>query len=155
MRSRSLVPLALSALLLTAGCLGAPDDGGSTDGGAADAGPTGGDADAGVTGPFASCAEVPADACFSNADCATDLRCSDVGTPDLPVPCCVGGARGTVAAGETCTSSDDCESGVCIGGDASSGCSMRCEVDADCPVGMQRCYPIAMETTSESWCFPE
>lgn len=111
-------------------------------------------------GPVASCAEAPAGAteCFSNDDCAAERTCRNVGTSDLPVPCCVPGARGNLPAGAPCepaTGEADCASSICIEGDTGAFCSAICADETDCPEGMRVCQPIAFSGSDESWCFPE
>ena len=107
------------------------------------------------------CSEVSAQDCFSNFDCPDDMRCENIGAnPDLEVPCCVEGERGSGEGGSTCTAALDCESGVCIEGDDAGQCSVMCEIDEErcpngcddsCPEGMQRCIDFGVGP----WCFPE
>ncbi len=137
----------------------ATTDTGALDTGALDTGTVDADAlDAGAdTGPVQSCDEIGASACFSNYDCAQSERCDNVGTADAPVACCVSGARGTKAAGDTCTEADDgpeCASGICITGNSSSLCSTTCTTADDCPAGMKTCQAIAFSGSNDKWCFP-
>jgi len=90
--------------------------------------------------------------CFSNNDCPADMICENLGASDIDaVPCCIAGTRGTGAAGTACTAAADCVTAVCIEGDTAQLCSDTCELDTDCPVGMQRCISLG----GEGWCFPE
>jgi hypothetical protein len=137
----------------------APADAAPADAAPADAAP----ADA-APGPdahlvVASCAEAGASDCFSSYDCVPERRCQNLGTELDPVPCCVPGARGTAAAGESCAAATGeltCASAICIEGATSSLCSTICGGDAGpCPGNMPTCMPIAFSGSDDSWCFPE
>lgn len=106
-------------------------------------------------GLVTSCAAIGSKECFANLECAADRRCKNVGTASDPIACCVPGLRGTKAAGELCTSEDDCASAVCIAKSGASRCSKDCASVADCPTGMKDCKAIAMSGSSRKWCFPE
>lgn len=132
----------------------------------ADGGPGAGDAaagdastpDAAAQGPFASCAEIPADACFANPDCPADRLCRSVGASVGEVVCCVVGPRGEVAAGEPCDveqGETQCASAICIEVNGTALCSKTCTSPADCPASMQRCMFIAFSESNDMWCFPE
>ena len=105
--------------------------------------------------PPQKCSDLPADDCFSNFDCnkATD-RCDNVGTENMPLACCVPGARGTSKPGDACTDSNECESGVCIEGNGKQLCSGTCKDKTDCPDGMKDCKHIAFSSSPDDWCFP-
>jgi len=106
-------------------------------------------------GVVTSCASIASKECFANLECAAAERCRNVGTAIDPVACCVPGPRGTKAAGELCSSEDDCASGVCIAKSGPSRCSKDCASAADCPTGMKECIAIAMSGSPLKWCFPE
>jgi hypothetical protein len=106
-------------------------------------------------GPVTNCNQIPSTECFANHECPPDERCQNVGTTNNEVPCCVPGARGTLAAGEVCQTEFDCESGICITGTGSGYCSKTCNSVADCPANMQLCQFIAFSTSNDQWCFPQ
>ncbi|MBI5534324.1 MAG: hypothetical protein HY898_16490 [Deltaproteobacteria bacterium] len=108
-----------------------------------------------ASAPVSSCSEIAGSKdCFANKDCPADRKCANAGTETNPVPCCVVGARGTGAAGQTCAGENDCESGVCIAGSGPYMCSKDCTSAADCPDGMKDCKEIAFSGSADKWCFP-
>ncbi len=149
--------LALLLCLFSVACPlvegGDPPDGGDLgDGGELDGG------DGGPPGPFVTCAEGALNECFSNQDCLLDDFCLDVGEAPNFVPCCIPGARGTLAAGENCdplTGQSECASSLCLEGTAGIRCTETCSSDAECPVGMQKCTFIAFSGSNDRWCLFE
>jgi hypothetical protein len=106
-----------------------------------------------------SCDELGANTCFANTDCAENARCQNVGPDDLPVACCVPGARGTLAVGEPCnteTGELECASALCVTiNDSMQGvCSGACADESECPESAPQCIPIAFSGSELNWCFP-
>ena len=109
--------------------------------------------------PVSSCDEFESTACFANDECASDARCQNVGSDDVPIACCVAGARGTLMTGERCSTADGqltCASSLCISlEDADQGwCSGACLTPDDCPAQLPRCISIAFSGSDTMWCFP-
>lgn len=134
----------------TAGAAGGAGEDAGTDAAVEIDGSSGASGEDAAVGPVGSCSELSTTDCFSNLDCPAEQRCQNAGTELDPVPCCVPGARGTGAAGTSCTLELDCESAVCIEG----LCSKTCTKDEDCPAGMKSCIPIAFSGSDDNWCFP-
>jgi len=134
----------------TAGAAGGAGEDAGTDAAVEIDGSSGASGEDAAVGPVGSCSELSTTDCFSNLDCPAERRCQNAGTELDPVPCCVPGARGTGAAGTSCTLELDCESAVCIEG----LCSKTCTKDEDCPEGMKSCIPIAFSGSDDNWCFP-
>jgi len=134
----------------TAGAAGGAGEDAGTDAAVEIDGSSGASGEDAAVGPVSSCSELSTTDCFSNLDCPAERRCQNAGTELDPVPCCVPGARGTGAAGTSCTLELDCESAVCIEG----LCSKTCTKDEDCPEGMKSCIPIAFSGSDDNWCFP-
>jgi hypothetical protein len=89
--------------------------------------------DAGLPDAGRSCVAQTDCPCFSNDDCPADMTCHSFDSTGTQV-FCVPGARGTGAAGVTCTGETDCQSALCV--DVSNGrmaCSKLCTQLADCP----------------------
>ena len=74
--------------------------------------------------------------CFSNDDCPASTRCH---AADETHVYCTPGARGTGAAGATCTGEDDCASALCVDGTDTTRCSKTCTSDTECPTELPRC----------------
>lgn len=109
---------------------------------AADAASPGADA-----GPISSCTQLPADSCLSNLDCAAAKLCKSFSTTQ-ELRCCVTGARGTGAAGDTCAADGDCAFGRCLErNDGARFCAGECTTDLECP-GTMKCSAIF------HWCYP-
>lgn len=112
------------------------------------------------TEPIMSCEEMNSNRCFANADCQENARCQNLGTEEIPVPCCVQGERGTLAVGEVCNPTDGqltCASSLCIAHEETGNnayCSGECLSDSDCPESMPRCISIAFSGSDKLWCFP-
>jgi hypothetical protein len=102
-----------------------------------------------------SCDAIEAVGCFSNYDCAAAERCENVGTLDLPVACCVPGARGTGQLGDPCASERDCASSLCIDVGVCGGtCTDVCTSEGECPAELPQCIPIAFSGSDASFCLP-
>ncbi len=102
-----------------------------------------------------ACTDIGAVDCFSNYDCAdVATRCENVGTPNLPVACCVSGARGTGALGDVCVSENDCKSSLCIDTGQSMLCSDICSGTAACIPALAKCTTIAFSGTTDKFCIP-
>jgi hypothetical protein len=114
-----------------------------------------GGAGGGAPAPVMSCSEIPAADCFSSFDCpdAAD-RCENRGTPDLQVPCCVKGPRGTGKLGETCVGENDCVSALCLGAGSTYLCTDRCKSAAECPASLPKCITIAFSGSNDKFCTP-
>ena len=109
--------------------------------------------------PPESCEAFGSTSCFANNECFADGRCQSVGTPDLPLACCVAGERGTDPVGTACSDEDGertCASSLCIYSDLTdeSLCSGECTSDADCPENLPRCFTIAFSGSDSMWCSP-
>ena len=109
--------------------------------------------------PVSSCEDFGSLTCFANDECALDARCQNVGTDDVPVACCVAGARGTLMTGDACSTADGqltCASSLCISlEDADQGwCSGGCLTPDECPAQLPRCISIAFSGSDTMWCFP-
>lgn len=74
--------------------------------------------------------------CFSNDDCPASTRCH---AEDENHVYCTPGARGTGAAGATCTGENDCASALCVDGTDTMRCSKTCTSDPECPAELPRC----------------
>ena len=101
--------------------------------------PSGGAGDAGV---LEACGDGGPPACFSNADCPADQRCTTPtnADPTIPITCCLPGSRGTGDAGEACTGLDDCASAICAYTPSGPLCSQSC--DAGCPPSLPVCVTV-------------
>ena len=129
---------------------GAGTGGATTSGGCPDGGAPGG-----TGGGVLACADIGATDCFSSYDCAASERCENVGTSDLPTPCCTTGPRGTGALGEGCVGESDCATSLCIeGGTCGYTCSDTCMSNADCPTDLPNCIVIAFSGTDDKFCTP-
>jgi hypothetical protein len=145
-RARSFAqPLLLS--LLGAALLACSDSGSSSGGTVQDAGADVTTSDAGTDTSAPVDASPTADAgapqgtdCVFNSECATGLRCQD------PEFTCQPGARGTGQVGvTTCTTGNDCASGVCVEGpSAAFVCSGPCDTNAQCGGLLPRCVNVAL-----------
>lgn len=120
-----------------------------------DAEPMGPDA---FVGMAESCEAASGDPCFTNADCAPERICLDIGEFEGEVVCCVPGTRGEVATGEACDAAEgqrQCASTLCVeqaGGEA--WCSGLCETDEDCPATLPDCTPLAFAPEGTQICLP-
>ncbi len=74
--------------------------------------------------------------CFSNDDCPATTRCH---AEDPTHVYCTPGARGTTAAGGTCTGENDCASALCVDGTDTMRCSKTCMTNTECPAELPRC----------------
>lgn len=94
--------------------------------------------------------------CFSNYDCPDPgTRCENQGTPDLAVPCCVPGARGTGAVGDPCAGENDCKSSLCFEIGSANVCTDVCQSAAACPMPpFQSCGPIQFSGSNDKFCLP-
>jgi hypothetical protein len=151
--SRLLVPAV--SLVLLAACGGSP---GGTGGGGAGTGGAGtggtGTGGAGGSTPVQACSDIGAPDCFSNLDCPAADRCENKGSPDLAVPCCVPGARGTGALDAPCQVDNDCATSLCVETSAGFRCSGECTTDGDCPASMPACTSIPAILGQGSFCLP-
>jgi hypothetical protein len=104
--------------------------------------------------PINACSEINALDCFSNLDCMSADRCENKGTSDLPVPCCVPGARGTGMSGDPCTIDNDCATSLCIETSSGYRCSGECKSDTECPPELPVCTKVPAILGTGSFCFP-
>lgn len=104
--------------------------------------------------PVAACSDISAEDCFSNLDCMAADRCENKGTSDVPVPCCVPGARGTGKSGDACSVDNDCQTSLCIETAAGYRCSGECMSDNDCPAELPSCTEVPAILGQGSFCFP-
>lgn len=156
---------ALASLVLAA-CGGETSSGhggsgGTTATGGSTAGTGGSTVTCGAVGPSGAggavndCSEIGATECLANVDCpnAAD-RCENRGTTNMPVACCVTGARGTCDLGAPCTHENECVSALCI--DTGNGfyCSNTCDTDADCTDVLPTCFAITTPTGTTQFCAP-
>jgi hypothetical protein len=84
-----------------------------------------------------NCGDVDASACYSNADCKSSQHCTwnpqITNLDQVAITCCVPGPRGTGDAGATCTTMDQCGSGVCAYTPGGLVCSAPCTGEAGAP----------------------
>jgi hypothetical protein len=74
---------------------------------------------------------------------------------DLPVACCVPGARGDGALGDPCTSENDCASALCIELDGGTSlCTEQCADESTCITALPECYAIAFSGSDDTFCLP-
>ena len=111
------------------------------------------------TAPVNSCESFGSTTCFSSDECSTDARCQNVGTEELPVVCCIAGARGTLGTGDACSTAEGqltCASSLCVSAEgADQGwCSGPCLSPDDCPAQLPQCIAIAFSGSDTMWCFP-
>jgi hypothetical protein len=96
---------------------------------------------------------VQSNACFSNADCAENLRCQNLGNAS----CCILGQRGAKQVGEACnegTGEQECASSLCFTNESGSFCSSVCTQDSECPMNLPYCLSIPFSGTDQSFCSP-
>lgn len=105
--------------------------------------------------PVMSCSEIDATDCFSNLDCMSADRCENKGTSEVPVPCCVPGARGTGKLGDACSVDNDCDTSLCIETSNGYRCSGECQGDTDCISALPSCVTVPAILGTGSFCLPD
>lgn len=102
-----------------------------------------------------ACSDIGAFDCFSSYDCTdASTRCENAGTVNLPVACCVPGARGTGMLGDVCAGENDCKSSLCIDTGQSMICSDICANAGACIAALSKCSTIAFSGSTDKFCIP-